>query len=104
MSLAEPAASAQREARPLARFVKPALGLVLPVGLAIAWEIAVRMGVSDDGGCAAALAHLGDTGGIGRDRRIAAPQSPSPSVASRPVSPSASRPELYSAPSPAIRR
>jgi sulfonate transport system permease protein len=47
MSLAEPAASAQREARPLARFVKPALGLVLPVGLAIAWEIAVRMGVSD---------------------------------------------------------
>ena len=47
MSLAEPAASAQREARPLARFVKPALGLALPVGLAIAWEIAVRMGVSD---------------------------------------------------------
>jgi sulfonate transport system permease protein len=47
MSLAEPAASAQREARPLARFVKPALGLVLPVGLAIAWEIAVRLGVSD---------------------------------------------------------
>ena len=47
MSLAEPAVSAQREARPLARFVKPALGLVLPVGLAIAWEIAVRMGLSD---------------------------------------------------------
>ena len=46
MSIAEPAA-AQREPRPLARYAKPVLGLALPVGLAIAWEIAVRMGVSD---------------------------------------------------------
>jgi sulfonate transport system permease protein len=47
MSIAEPAVAPQDEPRPLARFVKPALGFVLPVGLAIAWEIAVRMGLSD---------------------------------------------------------
>ena len=46
MSLAEPAA-ASRQARPLARYARPVLGLVLPVGLALAWEIAVRMGLSD---------------------------------------------------------
>jgi sulfonate transport system permease protein len=47
MSIAEPAAAAQREPRRLARYAKPMLGLVLPVGLAIAWEIAVRLGFSD---------------------------------------------------------
>lgn len=31
----------------LARFVRPALGLLLPVGLAAFWEIAVRMGLSN---------------------------------------------------------
>src|ERR1044071_1529595 len=46
MSIAEPAI-ATREARPRARYARPLLGLVLPVGLAIAWEIAVRMGLSD---------------------------------------------------------
>jgi sulfonate transport system permease protein len=46
MSIAEPAV-ATRASRPLARYAKPMLGLVLPVGLAIAWEIAVRMGFSD---------------------------------------------------------
>ena len=45
MSLAEPVAA--DEPRPLARFVKPALGFVLPVGLAAAWEIAVWLGYSD---------------------------------------------------------
>ena len=30
----------------LARLARPALGLLLPVGLALAWEIAVRMGLS----------------------------------------------------------
>src|SRR4029077_350360 len=45
--IADPAVAPQGEPRPLARFVKPALGFVLPVGLAIAWEIAVRMGLSD---------------------------------------------------------
>jgi sulfonate transport system permease protein len=46
MSIVEPAL-ATREARPFARFARPLIGLVLPVGLAIAWEIAVRMGLSD---------------------------------------------------------
>jgi len=46
MSIAEPAA-ATREPRPLAGLARPLLGLVLPVGLAVAWEIAVRMGLSD---------------------------------------------------------
>jgi sulfonate transport system permease protein len=46
MSIAEPAIRL-REQRRLARYARPALGLVLPVGLAIAWEIAVRMGLSD---------------------------------------------------------
>src|SRR5436190_10409506 len=31
----------------LRRYAGPALGLLLPVGLALAWEIAVRMGLSD---------------------------------------------------------
>jgi sulfonate transport system permease protein len=48
MTIAEPsAATAQNAPHPLARFGRPLLGLVLPVGLALAWEIAVRMGLSD---------------------------------------------------------
>jgi len=47
MSIAEPAAAAERTPRPLARYARPVLGLVLPVSLALAWEIAVRMGLSD---------------------------------------------------------
>jgi sulfonate transport system permease protein len=47
MSIAEPAVATQREANPRARYAGPVLGLVLPLGLAIAWEIAVRMGLSD---------------------------------------------------------
>jgi sulfonate transport system permease protein len=31
----------------LARLARPALGLLLPVGLAVSWEIAVRMGLSN---------------------------------------------------------
>jgi len=30
----------------IARLARPALGLVLPVGLALLWEIAVHMGLS----------------------------------------------------------
>ena len=47
MTIVEPAIATRREARSRARYAKPALGLVLPVGLAIAWEIAVRLGYSD---------------------------------------------------------
>jgi sulfonate transport system permease protein len=36
---------AQRD--PLARLLRPAIGLVLPLGLAALWEAAVRMGLSD---------------------------------------------------------
>src|SRR6185295_16031236 len=46
MSIVEPAL-ATREPRPFARYARPLIGLVLPVALAIAWEIAVRMGLSD---------------------------------------------------------
>jgi sulfonate transport system permease protein len=46
MTAAEPAALTGEQPS-LARFARPALGLALPVGLAIAWEIAVRMGFSD---------------------------------------------------------
>ena len=46
MSIAEPTV-ATREPRALARYARPVLGLVLPVGLAILWEIAVRLGYSD---------------------------------------------------------
>ena len=31
----------------LSRFARPALGLLLPIGLALSWEIAVRMGLSN---------------------------------------------------------
>ncbi|MEN3381356.1 MAG: sulfonate transport system permease protein [Hyphomicrobiales bacterium] len=47
MTLAEPAIATRREARSRARYVRPALGLALPLGLAILWEIAVRLGYSD---------------------------------------------------------
>jgi sulfonate transport system permease protein len=47
MTIAEPAIAARSEPRSIARYAKPALGLVLPVGLAVAWEIAVRLGYSD---------------------------------------------------------
>jgi len=47
VTIAQPAV-AQTEAKPSrARFIKPALGLLLPVAIAIAWELAVRLGVSD---------------------------------------------------------
>lgn len=46
MSIAGPSL-ATRERPSLARYARPALGLLLPVGLAVGWEIAVRMGVSD---------------------------------------------------------
>jgi sulfonate transport system permease protein len=46
VTIAEPAV-AEREPKPLARLIKPALGFVLPVGLAIVWELAVRAGFSD---------------------------------------------------------
>jgi sulfonate transport system permease protein len=40
-----PASRAQRD--PLARLARPALGLALPLGLAVLWEAAVRLGLSD---------------------------------------------------------
>jgi sulfonate transport system permease protein len=46
VTISEPAI-AQSEPKPLARLIKPALGFVLPVGLAIVWELAVRAGFSD---------------------------------------------------------
>ena len=43
--------AASEEARPApeqrTRYWRPALGLILPVGLAVSWEIAVRLGLSD---------------------------------------------------------
>jgi sulfonate transport system permease protein len=46
---AEPAAAAEATTRksPFARWARPALGLVLPAGLALLWEYAVRFGLSD---------------------------------------------------------
>jgi sulfonate transport system permease protein len=47
MTIVQPVIATQRDARSLARYAGPALGLVLPVGLAIGWELAVRAGLSD---------------------------------------------------------
>jgi sulfonate transport system permease protein len=49
MSVRAETAPVQVEAskKRLARFLRPALGLILPVGLAVFWEIAVRMGLSN---------------------------------------------------------
>jgi len=47
MTVAEPALATERRTRSFARYARPALGFALPVGLAIAWEIAVRAGFSD---------------------------------------------------------
>jgi len=44
----EPAAAEQKQRRPLlARLLRPALGLVLPLVLALGWEFAVRAGLSN---------------------------------------------------------
>ena len=44
---AEPAGvQGERQKRRWARYARPALGLLLPIGLAAFWEIAVRMGLS----------------------------------------------------------
>jgi sulfonate transport system permease protein len=43
----EPAAEQKQRRSTLARFAGPALGLLLPLGLALAWELAVRFGLSD---------------------------------------------------------
>jgi sulfonate transport system permease protein len=44
----EPASEEQKVRKPaLARFARPALGLVVPAALAILWELAVRAGLSD---------------------------------------------------------
>jgi sulfonate transport system permease protein len=44
---AEPTAVQQEASKGrLARFARPALGLILPLGLAVAWEMAVRAGLS----------------------------------------------------------
>src|SRR5580704_974153 len=50
MTIVAQPATAEARARkrsPLARWARPALGLVLPVGLALLWEYAVRLGLSD---------------------------------------------------------
>jgi sulfonate transport system permease protein len=54
MSLVSVTATAERSAPArqasadrLARFARPALGLLLPVGAALLWEVAVRIGLSD---------------------------------------------------------
>ena len=44
---AEPVRTEQAVQKPLSRFARPALGLILPVGLAVLWELAVRAGLSD---------------------------------------------------------
>jgi sulfonate transport system permease protein len=43
----DPAVTREPAPQRLARFAMPALGLVLPLGLALLWEILVRLGVSD---------------------------------------------------------
>src|SRR5207253_1709674 len=44
----EQGAQAQPDSRrQLVRFARPLLGLILPVALAFAWEVAVRAGLSD---------------------------------------------------------
>src|ERR1700730_10131172 len=47
-SSAEGSATERVPAKRWARLARPALGLALPVGLALAWEIAVRLGLSSD--------------------------------------------------------
>jgi sulfonate transport system permease protein len=41
------AQAAQPQRDPLARFMRPAIGLLLPVGVAVLWEMAVRLGLSN---------------------------------------------------------
>ena len=60
MSVAvEPAAEQQRKSS-LARWGRPALGLLLPLGLALGWELAVRAGLSNEQLAAFHASHLAD--------------------------------------------
>jgi sulfonate transport system permease protein len=45
--LEQPDAAVPPVAAPLSRFVRPALGLLLPLGLALGWELAVWLGYSN---------------------------------------------------------
>jgi len=46
MTISSQAVGAQSELPVLARILRPALGLIVPVGLAVAWEIIVKLGLS----------------------------------------------------------
>src|SRR6516225_4964262 len=46
MTISSQAVGAQSEPPVLARILRPALGLMVPVGLAVAWEIIVKLGLS----------------------------------------------------------
>jgi len=46
-SVADEARTEPAPPRRLARWLRPALGLILPLGLALGWEIAVRLGLSN---------------------------------------------------------
>ena len=103
MSIAEPAA-AEREPRCACALARPALGLVLPVGLAIAvGDRGARRLVRRPAG-AAAVAHLGDAGRARGGRRVAAPCRRDVCACRGRLRASASRPARCSARSPAIRR
>ena len=72
---AEPAAGegAARSKR-MARLMRPALGLLLPVGLALFWEIAVRMGLSNGRLVPPPSVIFATFAELWRDRRAAAPR------------------------------
>ena len=46
MTISSQAVGAQSELPVLARILRPALGLMVPIGLAVAWEIIVKLGLS----------------------------------------------------------
>ena len=70
---AEPAAVEQPASKArLARWARPALGLLLPVGSRSGWEIAVRVGLVERPPGAAAVGHLEHILRSCRDRRTAA--------------------------------
>ena len=86
-----------------ARVVRPALGLLLPVALALFWEIAVRMGLSNGRLVPPPSVILEHLRRPRCDRRTAAPRAGNARRGSRPASCAASRRARSSARSQATR-
>ena len=96
------AIDAARAPSRLRRYARPALGLLLPVGLALVWEIVVWLGWSNGRLVPPPTKVFATIVELAQQRRAVPPHRRDADRASPPASASASSPARCSAPSPAI--